>query len=453
MSSRLVEPVRLRWSLETQLSLTSSFLKVPGGGNPGKMLVKFEHRAMLNGGELIRCVLHDPYFAMVNPPVGPNSDGETYYDSSRIKAPINIKSVMQWAGAGDLKTPVSNHALAGLAPYNTSGSNSGQIEFIGVDYGTWHLNAGDAGGYRYKGNIKDVIEQVVKKYSRGQLEVEFRTKTKDSTENQWWQYRLDPKSFILSLLEWSTSINNMKTRWLIYSDDEEKPGKIIFVEQADVTSIHRATYHWKGFEDSKQGFGDIMDWEMIGDNALQLVRHKVVTSGISSVSGAWFDRINPGPEKVVYVGDVHTPNKYKPITSAKNAFTRPEPESDPLQKSVGWTSVPSIPELSAGEMGLKYDEYLDGIARNWYSKLDTSLMKCRFRIVGHHIWAGTEGLGVDTIDIIMHNAKDGSPHFLKGNWIVYGYHHQMTSSKWFTDLYCYRLDFDASARGVGKKGK
>jgi hypothetical protein len=76
-------------------------------------------------------------------------------------------------------------------------------------------------------------------------------------------------------------------------------------------------------------------------------------------------------------------------------------------------------------------------------------LRCKFTILGHHIWSGSEGLGADTINLSALTAKN-TQQFIAGNWIVYGFHHVATTAGWQTDLYCVRLDTDAEARKVGK---
>lgn len=448
MASRLIDESKsIKVTHEPQLNLDSSFFKyVPGNDNEsGKQFVEFEYSAYLNNGELIKCVLNDPHFTMINSAVGPADS--SYYKISRQQAPLNIKTRLRWASAqSDLDMPYNNHALAGIAPYSGEGNNQ-LVEFIGIDYASWFLNGGDAGGYRYKGSVKQVVEQIVEKYGRSVLQAEFKTKTIDSEENQWWQCRLTPKEFVKSLFEWTISLNSKKTKWLIYPDDEDGPAKVVFVEQGDMDSKLRATYRYRGLGSGAGGIGDILDWELIGNNCLNMINHKLVTSGISSISGDYFDKLTPDDGKKVIIGDSETSNKLKPRTNVKNAFTKPGDDFKPKDKSVGYTSVMSIPEFSAGELGIKYSDYIDGRARNFYLNSINKLMQARFRVNGHHIWSGSVGLGVDTINVEMTTAK-AEPHFLQGNWIVMGYKHKMTREIWYTDLFCMRLDHDASAKEV-----
>jgi len=449
MASRLIDEGRAKVTAETFLYLHSPFLgSVPGNSNVGKLCKRFEYKAMLNGGETISCSLEDSFFTMLNDAVSGFGDGDgesssDYFQDSRTNGPMPVSFKLSWLGDTKLVTPEVTHALVGFHPVN-NGESSTVIRLIAIDHASWFLSGGDAGGHSYEGNVELVIKQVIEKYGRGILEVDFKSKTSDSVKNRWWQYRLDPKSFIMSMLEWTSPFTVGKTKWIVYPDDENGKHRITITDQSNVQSLHRANYHWKGYGNKDLGVGDIIEWEAIGDNALQMIQHKVVASGISAVSGIYYDRSNIN----AVVDDDRTPNKLRPSMRHNGSYTRPNPDLDPLDKSVGFTAIPAIPEMSAGDVGMNYDQYVDGTARNLYMSLNESLFRIRLRVTGHYIWVGSEGLGVDTIGIMI-NTAGGQPYFLKGNWVVYGYHHVLTTSNWYTDLYCYRLDWNATAREVG----
>jgi hypothetical protein len=332
--------------------------------------------------------------------------------------------------------------------------NASEIEFLAIDYPSYVLAGGDAGGASYQGNVVSVIQQVFDKYSKSRCGLKFECKTQDNKYNRWWQLRMDPKTFIMSILDWSTSLSDNKTRWLLYSDGTD----LTITEQAAMVSKHRATYEWRGYGgDSDKRTGDILEWEFIGDNALQMIQHQVVTSGMSSISGAYFDQSQYREKKnVVFVGDRQTDKKFKPKVDTggglSKSYNKPATNADLLNDAcVGWSDMASIPEFSAGDMGLKYRDFIDGQARGAYLSSSSTLLRMRFRVFGHYIWSGSEGLGVDTIYITLTSSLEGAPpYFVTGNWIVYGFHHIYTPGKWITDLYCYRLDKNATAKEVGK---
>jgi len=404
----------------------------------GKSVVRYEFTSMLNQGEEIRVVLDDPSFDIITPLIS-----EQYYKYSKLYAPLEIETRVGYINS-DLWITKQNHALVSVQPYlPEDNTDRGSVEFVAVDYPSFWLSAGDAAGKAWKGNVKQAIEQVVDEYG-GDVSLEFRGDTNDSTFNTWHQNRLDPKTFIQSLLEWSPAINKKQTRWFQYPDDR----KLIIAEQAGIEPIHRSSYEYRGWGYGQPGGGDIVNWELIGNNSLQLSAHKLVTSGMSSVSGEYYDWIDHEDE--VLVGDGETPNKYGPKTDKKKSYRRSTDDPQPKGAyAVGWTHIPSIPEHNAGDLGLKYDDYISGRPRSIYLSLVNLTLRCKFTILGHYIWSGSEGLGADTIDLSALTAKNTS-QFLAGNWIVYGFHHVATAAGWLTDLYCMRLDADATARKVGK---
>jgi hypothetical protein len=410
----------------------------PVTSNMGKMLNTFEYGAALNRGEYVRATINDPFFTMVTPAIGQT---RSFFNTSRTTPPVNIRSRMVWS-PHKFASPWVNHALVYARPIGGSGDEM-TVEFYAVDYASWYLNAGDAGGHAYKGSIRQVISQVVARYGGGNLSAEVRTKTKDNEHNIWHQCRMDPKQFLMSIFDWSPAVTDKLTQWYIYPDSEADQPKVLFVEQADMNSLKRATYLYAGRAPGEKGrVGDILEWEMLANNSLGLFGQHIVTAGVSSMSGAYYDKTTPDHGKTVRIGDDETSNKLKPKTTEKNAFTKPNPNSKPLDA----TYVSSIPEVP--ELGLKYGDYVTGRARRVYLALQQHLHTCRVRVMGHHIWATSEGLGSDTIEIRMGTPK-GLPHFLQGNWIVMGFLHTMTRDNWYTDLFLSRLDWDAAARTVG----
>lgn len=402
-----------------------------------------EYKAMLNGGELCRAIISDPYRTIIG------SSLESYFDKSRSEAPQKISFKLAWATTEDGPTYTQEQKMhvVSVEPVANSGHDM-LFEIIAVDQASYNLVGGGASGEVFKGKIKDVLEKVINKYGRG-VTPDIRSETQDDDNNYWYMYRLDPQTFILTLLEWSTKITKKKTEWFVYPDQD----KIIIVQQADMQSKARATYDYGGFGADTSQPKDIMEHQMLADNILNMYRHQLVTSGISSVSGAYYDKIQDEDKNIVHVGDKQTSKKLKAKVGGSRGFKRPSPDDKPPDDFVGWTAMPSIPEHSAGDIGIRYDKYIDGYARNQYLRLNNMIMRCRFRVFGHYIWSGSEGLGVDTVKIIVKSKAGGDsqdPYYLSDNWIVYGYHHTATPGGWWTDLYCSKIDRDADAKSVGK---
>ena len=437
---RLIEKKRPRVSLKPYLGIT-----ITANGNKQVFdpnVIRIEFTAMLNGGELVQAEIIDPYFSKFDKIMG-----KDYFESSRNDAcaPIDLSTDLHWDGDSELAiNPQLTHAVAAIWP---SGSgNAATINILAVDYASYYLNGGDAGGYCYTGNVQDVVKQIVQKYSRGAVQLTLDTKTKDSKYNKWWQMRLDPKTLIISLLEWSTPLTQHQTRWLLYPEDK----KLRIVEQGEMDSKHRADYMWRGYGGDQKGTGDILEWEFAGDNALQMYENQLVTGGISAVSVVYYDQSQFKKSKQkTFVGDQNTSDKIIPNVPKDKSYTRPNPDSDPLTGSVGWSFVQAIPEFSGGDLGIKYDQYMDGRARSMYLAFTNTFLRARFTVFGHHIWGCSEGLGVDTIGIKITTENDSMPYFFDGSWMIYGFKHVATRDEWITELYASRYDYNSSSVKVG----
>lgn len=434
---------KLKWGNQTEVVFQIE------GADIGLHSDQFEYKSMLNGGQLFRGIFVDPYQTILDT----GALDQKYFDKSRSEAPLKAKFKFAWGTeqGGPKYTEEQEMYVVSMEPYDTTRQDP-KIEIVGVDKASYNLSGGGASGEVFEGKVKKVLEDIVKKYGRGTT-AEVKSDTQDDDNNQWWMYRLDPQTLIKTILEWSSKITKKKVEWFVYPDNIND--KLIIVQQSDVESIARATYNYRGFPTDPSTHGDIIEHQMFSDNILQMYRHNVITSGLSAVSGAYYDKIiDENKKEIVHVGDKQTKNKYKAKVGGSRAFKRPNPDKKPPKDFVGWTHMPAIPEHSAGELGIRYDKYMDGYARNQYLRLNPHLMRCRFRIQGHYIWSGSEGLGVDTIKIISKSrAADGNypmdPFYLHDNWIVYGYHHHVLPEAWYTDLYCSKIDRDASARLVG----
>lgn len=416
----------------------------------GKNWVRYEYEAHVNQPEIVRVTVLDPHHTIFDEHLG-------NYFTQAIPHPLFMMTQGRWSpvpGGRKLELTKKVHAIMSIksiGPGEQTGADQSYLTFTGISIPHYMLAAGDAGGYVYEGRISDIISQVCKKYSRGLFDCIVRSQTKDDQHNKWWQNRMYPLAFIKSLLRWSTSLTRMKTRWIFCADTDlnlKAKQKLEFFEQRDDSSKHRSTYWW-GADPSKLGHGDILNYEMMGDSGRDLWRGKIVTSGISTLSGAYHDRIVHWPVKdVVYVDEARTGNKYvQLVKQPKEAYTQPSTD-EPLKEAIGWTRAHSLPELAAGEMGLKYEDYIDGYARGEYYRDTVHLQRVAFTILGHHIWSESIGLGYDTINIMWRTPKH-NPHHMHGVWIVDGFKHVLSTKGWETTLYCHRLYFNAQGKRVG----
>ena len=154
------------------------------GSNPlpdsGINCIEYEFTAMLNGGEQVSAKFADPHFTVYK-----NFINNDYFHYSRIGAlgPVKLESLMRWGTTSSLKTASQSHVLVTMAPGGTT--NVCNIELLAVDYPSYFLAAGDAGGGSYAGNITAVIQQVIQRYGKGWCQLDFDADTKDSKFNRW----------------------------------------------------------------------------------------------------------------------------------------------------------------------------------------------------------------------------------------------------------------------------
>jgi len=409
------------------------------GKDWGIKFSKLEFKGMLNGGYIVKVKLFDPHFNLQRILIDSG-----YLQESRSKT-LLMKFKIKW-GAGSQPVPekatdYQSTYVTSLKAYGESSDNA-YLEFIGIDIPSWHLNTGDGSGKIYTGNVQGVIKQVVNEYAPD-IEVEV-SSTLDSKHNKWQMMRMDPKTFIGSLLDWSSSITINKTNWIVIVDGK----KLEIKEQADIRSIPRAYYRfWDG-----EAHDTISKWEFLANNALSIAETKIITQGLSAVSGQYLDRTTDPEETMVFAKDTTTSHKKIAQTKPDQSFSKPDdsPGSDPPK--VGWTSISAIPEIySAGDLGLKYNQYIDGRPRGIFLGLTNGLMRMKLTVVGHGEWSSCKGLGTDTVFIKWMSAASSGKKlwFLSGNWIIYGFQHKVQNGRWLTDLYLSRYDHNSSAEKVG----
>lgn len=396
-----------------------------------------EFKGMANGGYVVKIELFDSELKLLE------ELRDLDYLSKARSDKLKVKFQLMASKDGEYPKTATKMQEAVIVSARIAGKGPryGHMTFIGVDEPSWRLNMGDAAGTVWKGQVSKVIKDVVQKYAPG-VNAEV-SDTNDSKENKWWMMRQDPKTFITSLLDWSSSLTKKKTHW-IYGVDGTR---MVLKEQADYKSKNRALYRYRA-----GGQDNVVEFDADVNNALSAMISKLVTHGISSVSGKFFDRISDKKEEQVFVKDSNTKNKKIAKTRDHQSFTKP-PDGKPPDAKVGWTSVSSIPEPSGGEVGKKYDSFIDGRPRSMWLNMMSLMFRMRLRVIGHGEWSDTVGLGVDTVHIRwFESAEDfGSEgaYTLGGNWIVYGFHHRLTRKSWHTDLFCSRFDYDSEAKKVG----
>ncbi len=341
----MANPNEPKAAVRPQIKLTFDFGSL-AGKDFGYLFSKFEFQGMVNGGYIIRAELFDTSFNLLNQLIK-----EGYFKEARNR-PIQIKFQILAHSKGVYPGSATRLQTAIMLALDVKGeaSDIAFIEFVAIDPPSWYLNMGDASGAVWKGRVDQVIKQVINQYAPlVQADV---GKTVDSDQNKWWMLRQDPKTFLSSLMDWSSSITQQKTQWLIEVDGYSMTVK----EQAAFTSRQRAFYRYFADRD----IDTIQKVSLRADNALSVVQTKLVTAGLAAISGQYLDKITDEGEQKVFAKDSNTENKQIAKTNDSQSFVKP-PDAGPTQ--VGWSAVTAIPEIySAGDLGLRYDEYIDVLA-------------------------------------------------------------------------------------------
>jgi hypothetical protein len=399
-------------------------LKIAGGREIGvQRMIAFEWKAFVNHGYVVRGKVIDPYFRVLKEV----AVSQQYLSQAR-QAPTEIKFKIAWDGDPELETEERTAYISDLDQYGKG--EQAQFEFVAVDPASWMLNAGDGNGKVYKGNITKVIKDVVSDYAAN-INVQV-TETEDDKNGLWPMMRQDPKSFIQSMLDWSANLNPQKTHWLTVSKDFDLHIK----EQADLLANKTHFGHYNLSFDNKR-INDVQHYTLLTNNFLSVFQNSVITQGISTISGKFIDKKTDNEK--VEIRDENTGNKINARIDSKKGFSKPQCK---------WaTSINAIPEHSAGEIGVKYEDYVGGRARNLYLNMLPMVMRVRIGIDGDKKFDDPTKLGVSTININWKD-EDNEDYFLSGRWIVYGFHHKVTRKRWVTDLYLYRIDHNANARPI-----
>jgi hypothetical protein len=410
---------------ETAGSDPELIISIDGGPNLSAYLNRFQWRSLINGGYSIYAMFNDPHLAQFQ-----NIANEKYLKDAR-KKPTVVKWKIKWRVGGGNETEERTAYLTDLDSVTPEGGQtSGFFQFIAIDPPTWYLNWGDAEGKTYKGKVSDVIKKIVNDYAPG-ISVEV-SDTIDNAENKWWMMRQDPKSLIMSLIDWSSSVTNKKTQWIIASVDK----KIIIKEQSELPSGSLGDYI---INTNSPGAQNVVSWNNLENNYLSNLQTVLGTAGISAVSGLYCDKKNNITKDKVKINDKRTDAKINVNIKEDQSFTKPSEEDR------GWTQIMAIPEHSGGELGVKYQDYIDGRARTMFLNMLEGLNRIKLKVIGNHKVHDSSKLGGHTVGLTW-IGSDGQPYAGNGKWIIYGFEHTVFPGSWTTDLYLNRLDYDAAAQ-------
>jgi len=401
------------------------------GQDVSEEFLLFEWASFVNGGYTIRAKLNNAYYSILNLLISDN-----YLTTARLDS-AEVKFKIKWLAEEKLETTelpaIVTHLGAGGTPLG------GVVDLIAVDPPSFYLNRGDSSGKIWKGKVSKVIEDVVGEYAPS---ISYKvSETSDNEENYWPQMRQDPKTFIHSLLDWSAPITSSKKedRWVVASGTDDGGSPKIFIHKvSEISPLDLGLLRFNTTTGDE--IQDIVNFEMLSNNFISAVQTKLITQGLSSISGQYMDRITDTEEKKVYVKDKNTGDKVNTNIGPDRGFKKP--------KDKDWaTNVISVPEFNDGALGIPYEDYVSGRARGVFIDVLNMVMRVKFRSTGIPELSDSTKLGATTVNIGWKDSDD-QPFFLGGKWIVYGFHHTVVRDQWFTDMYCYRIDYDSTAKVI-----
>jgi len=427
----------------------------------GDLFTDFEWVSFINGGYSIRVRVIDTLYKRLH------KLATTFYlDKSRsIPIPITFQLIWGNVDSDEYATPEFTAYITKIHAHGIP--NTGYIEFTAVDPPSFVLSHVSS-GLAYTGNVSSVIRNVIKNandavFAEAPIDPATNEKpkiayevsdTNDDKNGIWYQMRQSSALFIKSLLEWSSSITNDKSQWIV-SSGQKRSNKnkdisypAIFIKQwaelKDNLNSDQALIGTLSFNSASPGANDIIDFQFIGDNFIGVTQSRLTTGGISTTSGLYIDpQYEEKNIKKAQVDDARTPKKLNVDVDKSKSYTKPSENQLDIRSS----NIIAIPELNGGEMGIKYQDYIDGRARNQYHKTVGSLMRIRLTVNGwYKIWDSTT-LGASVVSISWKD-NDEQDYFLSGDWILYGFKHRMSRENWVTDLYLSRIDHDAEAEIV-----
>lgn len=422
-------------------------------------IVSFNWKSLVNKGFIVTFKVRDVAHSLLKEVIEGASDDDkydnvlSYLRIGRQNNPDNqlmIKFRIRWDKGA---TTPWRHALVADIRARGLDNYDGTFAITAVDPISYYLNLGDASGQIFRGKIggdNGVIKQVINQYvppTIGGFSIKSVVDDTTDTEYNHQMMRQDPKTFIKSLIEWSSSLNSDKVSWLIQvgeiskdaanpSDGESKSTFNINVVKNSTDSVDGPNGEYISFKyGGKQS--DILSWEFIGENDIAVVSNRLFSSSISAATGAVIERD---------VVDENTGNKFNPPLTDIRGFTKPN------QVDKGATFIQPIPEFSSGqELGIDYRQYIDGRARQQYMDMLRGVMRLKVSVMGEPKLFDTSQLGLTLINIKWHSDNRDDPgeseRFLTGPWILYGWEHVCTpKGSWKTNIFLNRLDYDSDAK-------
>jgi hypothetical protein len=402
----------------------------------GHFCYKFEWACFLNSGHRVTASFKDTY---------QNSLDRSMirylleHGQKELGIDVECRIWQDFNRAEDKKTALRKFKVLTMNSNILGGLTESVLEFVCIDVASWALNQGICEGDAYKGNISTVIADVVAKRGKKHKLTVRVDETTDNNNNIWYDMRLDPKTFISSLLEWSSAVTKRKTPLVVCSQD-------LAFECIEWASMTPTKTNGKKFEvaTAQGGEKDISDrceLQFLSNNLLAPAATRLYVGKIATTTGLYIDpRDTRLSAEQRYAGDDTTQNKLLPKIAADQGFAQSNTESS--------TFIEPIPEHNNGDLGIKYQDYIVGRARDWYNKMIYSTMRVKITTeVGDTDFDDIHACGRDTINLHM-IGYDNIPYFLNGLWLLYGFKHMIDWEHWHTELMLSRLCHDATGKDI-----
>ena len=410
------------------------YLALEDNPNIGDSYKTFEWKSFINNGYVIRAKLADQGWGTLK------QFASSIYLNMAAKRPTRIVFELIQTGT-ERRTGKKLAYVTGMNAYGTGAG--GFLEFVACDPASYWLNCGDSSGVCYHGNVSDVIRQILDKYlikpsSTDKYPVSCKVSDTSDSSSDYWSYRLDPKTLIMSLLDWSSSITNKQTNWIVSSGGDDIKPDFWIVEQSARKSVKYGDY---SFNVNSPSGNDIRNIEILSNSSISIFQRAIASAGISTTTG-----------KLVQtsVSDVNTTGKKVLNFSTDDGVDAPEPVDNIASDDITWsTFISAIPGFNTQNINKQFDEYIDGRGRLMYFNTIPMAMRIVLHLPGDASsdLANSHNLGVSKINVLWNDISSyGEQYWANGLWFVYGFHHKLTRSKWDTAVYCYRTD--AGMQGI-----
>jgi len=346
------------------------------------------------------------------------------------------------------KTKVRKLKVLTLSSSVPGGLTTPVFSFVCIDAASWMLNKGKCSGKAYKGKISDAIKQIAEEHTNGiTIDVE---QTKDNENNMWWDMKLDPKTVINSLIEWSSKITPKESPFVVQSQDDKFICKEWYSLEPITTGKKFLVLKEKG--DEKE-INNHCTMQILNNNLLSPAATRLYTSSISATSGFYIDKGN-AKEKEYFVDDEFTQVKLGPSIKRDQGYKKSSAEYG--------TFIHAIPEHNNGDIGIKYQDYAIGRARDWFIRTIYTTMRIKVTIEpGDTDFDDVRSCGRDKIILEAYDIE-AIPYYIDGPWLLYGFKHYGvggTSSSggvftptpignWQTELHLSRIDYDAVQKDI-----